>query len=193
MKYTMPVVIFAGGKSSRMGQDKALLPFGDTPSLAQYQYERLKNCFASCYISTKHPKFDFDAMLISDRYKESSPLVGLVSAFETLSTDHLFVLSVDAPLIEKSIITSIMHCHTEHDGAYDAVIASNFGKVQPLCGIYSRTILPLAQHERQKGYHKMTALLQQAHTLYVPFEEEQAFINLNHPDEYREALRLISS
>ena len=60
MLYDMPMVIFAGGKSSRMGQDKALMPFGKYNSLAQYQCERLSKIFKNIYISSKTNKFDFD-------------------------------------------------------------------------------------------------------------------------------------
>ncbi|MDP1784432.1 MAG: NTP transferase domain-containing protein, partial [Sulfuricurvum sp.] len=41
MLFDLPCILFAGGKSSRMGSDKSLLPFGGYPTLAQYQYERL--------------------------------------------------------------------------------------------------------------------------------------------------------
>ena len=57
-------VILAGGKSSRMKQDKALLPFGDTNSLAEFQYRRLSKIFSKVYISSKNNKFDFDVNII---------------------------------------------------------------------------------------------------------------------------------
>jgi len=70
----IPAIIFAGGKSSRMGRDKALLPFGGYQSLAQYQYNKLKTIFKDVYISTKKNKFDFEANLIYDTYQINSPL-----------------------------------------------------------------------------------------------------------------------
>ena len=189
MKHKMPAVIFAGGKSSRMGEDKALLPFGSFPTLAEYQYERLSKIFEKIYLSTKSTKFNFEAPLIQDLYSESSPLVGLVSAFETLDTDEIFILSVDVPFIEENIIKSIL----KEPSGYDAVIAKNKGQLQPLCGRYSRSILPLAKAELERGNHKLGILLQQANTSYMAFEEKKAFMNLNHPHEYREALKIISS
>ena len=54
-------VILAGGKSSRMQQDKALLPFGEVNSLAEFQYRRLSKIFSKVYISSKYNKFDFNA------------------------------------------------------------------------------------------------------------------------------------
>jgi len=76
MKYTIPAVIFAGGKSSRMGKDKASLPFGSYDTLAEYQYQRLKKIFSDIYIGSKTDKFDFNAPLILDRYSVSSPMAG---------------------------------------------------------------------------------------------------------------------
>jgi len=43
--FDIPCVILCGGKSSRMGEDKALLPFGEYSTLVQYQYERLQSVF----------------------------------------------------------------------------------------------------------------------------------------------------
>jgi len=188
-KHTIPAVIFAGGKSSRMGEDKALLPFGDETSLAAYQYHRLASLFETVYLSAKEDKFMFEAPIIKDRYEVHSPLVGIVTAFETLEADALFILSVDAPFVDSTIINRLI---TSWKGE-DAVIAKNFGEVQPLCGLYSQTILPLAKQEMERGNHKLKMLLDGANTRYVDFEEEKAFLNLNHPHEYEEAKKIISS
>ncbi len=188
-KHTIPAIIFAGGKSSRMGEDKALLPFGDEITLAAYQYHRLTSLFETVYLSAKEEKFMFKAPLIKDRYETHSPLVGIVTAFEALGADILFILSVDAPFVDAAIINRLI---TSWKGE-DAVIARNFGEVQPLCGLYSQTILPLAKQEMERGNHKLKMLLEEVKTRYVDFEEEKAFLNLNHPQEYKKALRIISS
>jgi len=191
MKYAIPAVIFAGGRSRRMGEDKALLPFGNFPTLTQYQYERLKKYFGTVYIVTKDAKFDFNAPLIFDTNKESSPLIGLISAFESLDAKEIFVLSVDAPFITEEIIDTLLKADTSLH--YDAVVASHHGRMQPLCALYRDTIIPAAQKALMERNHKMKSLLQQSRTLALPFEEQNAFLNLNHPQEYKEALQLISS
>jgi molybdopterin-guanine dinucleotide biosynthesis protein A len=188
MKQTIPAIIFAGGKSSRMGRDKALLPFGDAGSLAAYQYHRLHQYFEHVYLSAKENKFDFNAPLITDSYDIHSPLVGIVSAFEALDTPMLFILSVDAPFVDKTVIDTLIDAWKGED----AVIARSSGEVQPLCGLYSRSILPLAKGEMEKGNHKLKLLLESADTHYVDFEKSHLFLNLNHPHEYEEAKKLIS-
>lgn len=57
--FKIPCVILCGGKSSRMGEDKALLPFASSNSLTQYQYDRLESYFKNIYISSKIDKFSF--------------------------------------------------------------------------------------------------------------------------------------
>jgi molybdopterin-guanine dinucleotide biosynthesis protein A len=188
MNTSIPIVIFAGGKSSRMGKDKALLPFGGAQTLIAYQYRRLSPYFSTLYLSAKESKSDTQISLIPDLYKEYSPLTGLVSLFESLDAEKLFILSVDAPFIDHTIIQTIL----DTQGEYDAVIARNNGEVQPLCGCYSRTVLPKAKAMLQHGEHRLKSLLTQVNTHYVDFHEAVSFMNLNRPEEYEEACRLIT-
>ena len=184
--YNIPAVIFAGGKSSRMGKDKALLPFGTYTSLSAYQYHKLSQLFKSVYLSAKEHKFDFPCKVIEDKHQVYSPLAGFSTLFEVLKeTDALFVLSVDAPLVGEEIIKKLMTIYTQHP-SYDAIIAQSPQGIQPLCGIYTRGILPRIQHALEKNQHKLTALLQESHTLYVSFKEELPFANLNTPTEYQD-------
>lgn len=190
MKYQVPAVLFAGGKSSRMGKDKALLPFDGYNSMSAYQYEKLKRIFEHVYLSTKEKKFDFNAPLIIDRHEVHSPLAGLVSVFETLDTDAVFVLSVDMPFIGEEEITPVIEASK---GAEDAVIAQSPEGTEPLCGLYRRTILPMAQEQLAKNHHRLMTLLENADTTFVPFGEAQAFMNLNRPEDYEKARKLLSS
>ncbi len=186
MKYTIPAVIFAGGKSSRMGRDKALLPFAGFDSLAQYQYARLQKLFEKVYLSAKEDKFDFDAALIPDRYEASSPLSGILSVFETLDADEVFILSVDAPFVDEKVIGTLLE---ENEKDVDAVIAQSPSGLEPLCGIYKRSLLPMAQEYFRADRHRLTQLLKEAKSKVVVFREDDPFLNLNHPHEYAEVLK----
>jgi len=184
-KYNIPLVIFAGGKSSRMGQDKALLPFGGLNSLSEYQHKRLSKLFKKVYLSAKENKFDFDANVIEDKYKDSSPLVGIVSIFETLKVDKVFILSVDAPFVNQEVIDTLMKANNR----FDAVIAKSKSGLQPLCGVYKRSVLPVAQVHLKEGNHRLNNLLKKVETQFVPFKDDALFLNLNHPNEYEEAVK----
>jgi len=181
-------VIFAGGKSSRMGVDKALLPFRGFGSLAEYQYNRLSELFDRVYISAKSNKFDFDVNIITDYYRDSSPLVGLVSIFETIDIDEVFVLSVDAPFVDMAIIKKL---YTNSMPFKDVIVASSSNGIEPLCGIYKRSILPKAKEFLEKNNHRLQALLKELDTQKIIFTQKDAFANLNYPDEYQKALKKI--
>ncbi|NOR55742.1 MAG: molybdenum cofactor guanylyltransferase MobA [Sulfurovum sp.] len=184
MKLYKNAVIFAGGKSSRMGKDKALLPFGAYKSLSHFQFDKLQKLFTHVYLSAKNDKFDFEAPVIKDKYSEDSPLVGLLSIFESLEVEEVFILSVDAPFVDASVIAKLMAERTE---PYDAIVAKSPSGLQPLCGAYNRSILPLVREQYEKGDHKLMNLLSLVHTITVDFEDDTPFTNLNHPEEYEEA------
>ena len=108
--FAIPCILFAGGKSSRMGEDKSLLPFGGFPTLTRFQYERLKRLFKKVYISTKTAdKFDFDADFILDPHDvDYAPTAGFVSAFRELDDERIMVLSVDTPFIGEDEFQTLM-------------------------------------------------------------------------------------
>jgi len=188
MKYDIPAVLFAGGKSSRMGKDKTLLPFSGYRSLSEFQYVRLGKLFQIIYISAKNNKFDFQAHLIEDLYEVASPLAGIISVFESLDTDEVFILSADAPFVDEKVIDTLMRNREDHD----AVIARTATGKQPLCGIYRRSVLPVAQENFKADNHRIGNLLNRVDTKFVFFEDDTAFSNLNHPHEYEEAVTRIT-
>lgn len=181
-------IIFAGGKSSRMGRDKALLPFGNYSTLAEYQYQRLSKIFDKVYISAKSNKFDFELNIIEDCYEESSPLVGIVSVFETLEIDELFVLSVDAPFVDRDTIDRL---YGEAHSSKDIIVASSPHGVEPLCAIYRETILPKAKEFIEQNNHRLQALLRSVDTQTVEFNREDIFMNLNYLEDYNRAYQTL--
>ena len=185
--FPLPCVLFAGGKSSRMGQDKSLLPFGGFPTLAQYQYNRLKPLFQSVHISTKSAdKFDFDAPFILDPEEvDYAPTAGFVSAFRAITAEQIMVLSVDTPFIDEGVFQSLL---LADEKGLDAAIAKTATGSHPLCGIYHRSLLEEFERMLYEGDHRLGKLLASHQTKYVTFADEAVFANLNHPHEYQEAL-----
>jgi len=186
MKSTL--VIMAGGQSSRMKRDKALLPFAGYRTLAEYQYQRYASFFSKVYLSTKKDKFDFSANLIEDCYADSSPLVALISIFETLDVNEVFVLSVDAPFVSEEIIENL---YTQAEDESSVIIAESQNGLEPLCGIYRRSVLDEAKVFLTQGNHRLQSFLNCVETQKVWIEDTEAFMNLNHPFEYEEALKLL--
>ncbi len=189
----IPCVIFAGGKSSRMRKDKALLPFAGFKTLTQFQHSRLSKIFSTVYISCKDKsKFSFDAYYIEDIKNENTfaPTLAFISIFEQLKSDLFFAISVDSPFIDEEIILKLISSDTS---TTDATVATSEGNIQPLCGIYHRSLLPAFTKMLEENKHKLTYLLENSQTKYVTFKNDNRFLNLNHPHEYKKALTLIKS
>lgn len=189
--YDIPCVIFAGGKSSRMGKDKALLPYGAFDTLTQFQLNRLQKIFKNVYISCKiKDKFDFSAEFIEDVKTDNvfAPTAGFIAVFETLKCERFFAISVDTPFIDAEIISKLLDADAQDS---DASIATLNSKMQPMCGIYHSSLLSEFKDMLEKDNHKLGLLLKNSNTTYVDFEYEKAFLNLNNPEEYKKALQLI--
>ena len=184
------LIIMAGGKSSRMKRDKALLPFGGYNSLAQYQYEKFKPFFSNVYISAKNNKFDFLVDVIKDIYNDSSPLVALVSIFETLKDiNELFILSVDAPFVNLEVFQKLKD---EAKKESSVIVVDSKNGIEPLCAIYRRAILSNAKKMLKDNNHRLQTLLDRVSTQKVFFKDENFFINMNYPSDY-ESIRSLSS
>lgn len=190
--FDTPCIIFAGGKSSRMGEDKALLPFGSFSTLSEFQLHHLSKIFKNVSISCKDKsKFHFQAHFIEDAKTSLTyaPTAGFVAIFETLKCERFFALSVDTPFVGKDVIEKLLSADTADN---DATIAKTASGMQPMCGIYHRTLAPKFEIMLQEENHKLGYLLKNAKTLFVDFEDEKPFLNLNHPHEYKEALAQLS-
>ncbi len=184
MKIPCPLVIFAGGKSSRMGQDKALLPFGGYPTLTEYQIARFTPYFENIYVGCKNKdKFEFKANFIEDLpcYDDSAPHIGLISAFEKLHEIYICVLGVDTPFFSHKEFQKLL-THTDTDT--DAIIARSPRGYQPLCAVYKRSTLLYLKNLSDQRRYRFADLYAQIQTDFVPFEDEKIFTNLNTPDEY---------
>ena len=187
-----PCVLFAGGRSSRMGTDKSLLPFGGFETLAEFQYVRLSKIFSHIYISCKDKsKFPFNAEFIEDSKISNTyaPTLGFISAFESLG-ESFFALSVDSPFVDEEIIKKLLKMDRQND---DATVAKTIEGIEPLCGVYHPSLHLHFQKMLMKKQHKLGLLLKNSKTQFINFKEKEKFLNLNHPYEYKKALRIINS
>jgi molybdopterin-guanine dinucleotide biosynthesis protein A len=181
-------VILAGGRSRRMGEDKALLPFGGCSTLAEYQYRRLSRLFPRVWLSAKGAKFPLQAPVIEDQHDTHSPLVALQSLLRGIPAEAAFVLGVDLPFVDEEVIGLLRRDYEASSGA-EAVIARSPRGLEPLCGIYTRALLPRIEAHLCAGNHRLQDLLADALIVETLFADEGPFLNLNRPEEYRQALK----
>lgn len=176
----IPCIILAGGKSSRMGEDKCFLPFKET-TLIEYQYNRLSKIFKTVYISSKTNKFNFDCNIIYDNNTNiSSPMVALASILQTLKNNKVFIITVDIPFVKETTILELLSVD------FDTVIAKDNEKIHNLCGIFHRSSLSIIKQLLQKDIHKINYLLKQLNNIkYLEFKDKNQFLNINNHDDYK--------
>lgn len=184
--FDVPCVILCGGKSSRMGEDKALLPFKEYNSLCQYQYEKLKPYFSDIYLSSKIDKFDFEAKIIFDEYEEFSPLHALKSILTTLNTSA-YVISVDTPFVEIDTIKKLYEEYKKEKSLECVYAKGEFSHY--LCSIISNKIIDKIEKNINSNNFKLGYLIKNINSKSIFFNNELQFTNINTKEDYNKAIK----
>lgn len=172
-----------------MGEDKSLLPFDDKPTLAQYQYDRLKPYFKDIYISSKTNKFNFldENSLLLDKSEVYSPIAALDAILDKFDKQKVFIITVDTPLVSIESIEKII----DSSIAYDITVAKTI-RIHNLCGVFSSSVKNTTKKMLDDDFHKVGFLLQNNKTNVLQLPNDDEFINLNHKEDYFKSLNLIS-
>ena len=121
--FEIPCVILSGGKSSRMGEDKSLLPFGSSNSLIEYQYKRLKPYFKNLYISSKIDKFDIVSKVGQANY---SAAFGNSTDAESQAFGTLIRIMKSIDMNEAMQISSFVMQNQAGFAAQDPTVLNNY-------------------------------------------------------------------
>ncbi len=161
-----------------MGQDKALMTFGAYDSLSQFQLSKFNPYFKNVYISSKDSsKFSFEANFIDDlkEFKQSAPIIAIVSIFERLDCKEAFILSVDAPNFN---IEHFMKLYKKSDKS--VVMSKSPSGFHPLCAIYKKEVLSVLKQMIKQQNYRMHTLFDMIDVDFVEFQNEEIFKNLNY-------------
>ncbi len=181
--------ILAGGKSSRMGRNKALLMLGDRTLLERMQ-ELARTVTPDVRIVGERVKYGVEA--IEDVYRERGPLGGIHAALAATKAELNLILSVDTPFVSSEFLRFLV-AEAQH-GATTVTVASTGGRFQPLCGVYRREFLALAEAALRAGKNKIDPLF--CHTTVRRIDDEELkrlafdarmFDNLNTPADVSRA------
>lgn len=187
-------VILAGGKSSRMGTNKSLLPIQGKASVERVSDE-LKTVTDNVIIIANESKtYDFlQIKRYSDRHVDKGPLAGLESALYHADADIYFIAACDMPFIDGRIYTYLL----EQIAHYDAVVPVYNGQNHPLAAIYRRSILSQIQQQIANNNLRVKSFFEHINVHYIDKFNgipdsivEKHFFNMNNPEQYNQAMRL---
>ncbi len=185
--------ILAGGKSSRMGQNKALAEVNGRPMVAHVA-DTVKNVARNTIISSNEPEaFDFLGLpVFVDAIESCGPLAGIYTALKHAETRHCLVVACDLPFLTQPLLRFLCENCLDHD-----ILAFDSGKgVEPLCAVYSKACLPVIAEQVQKGNRRVQDLFSQVKTRIVQMEaglfsdSANAFLNVNTPEELSRARKI---
>lgn len=186
----LSVGILIGGKSSRMGQDKALLKLKKKSFL-----DILINEFS-----------DFDELIISldylDRYKELDcekvedtiknigPIEGIRQILKKSKNKYNFICAADMPFLKKEMVEYIK---TFISSDFDCYVVCDEEREHPLCAVYSKDMIPVIDEMIENKNYKLIQLISKVRTKYIDLKytnfDKKMVQNINTYSEYKNAVK----
>lgn len=184
-------IILAGGKSSRMGRDKAFLAMGDK-TLFEVVMDKMLKFFKEVMAVVAEPslyeKYNKKILIKKDIIPESGPLGGLYTGLLSSSNRDNFLIACDMPFLNPNLLTYM----AKNIKNSDAVVAEYNKRQHPLFGFYSKSCVSAAKLQISKGNFKMRDFLGKVKAEIVGESEVKefdskglSFININTYDEYK--------
>jgi molybdopterin-guanine dinucleotide biosynthesis protein A len=183
-------LILAGGKSTRMGADKAFAML-DGRTLLERALELARSVTADVRIVGSAEKFAAFGPVVEDVFRECGPLGGIHAGLRSSSAELNLVLAVDVPFASAELLRFLIGRAWESAAL---AIVPRVGGWQPLCAVYRREFATVAESALQEGRYKIDVLFAAVRTEEIEEREleaagfsAEAFRNLNTPEELARA------
>lgn len=177
-------IILAGGKSSRLGEEKGLAHFHKKP-LVSYAIETLKPICSEIIISANIHLNEYSAFgfpVVQDEFKNVGPIGGLSACLKQSTSQYNFVLSCDTPFVDPHLYTYLIK-NIENFQA--AVPLHHNNLIEPLCACYASNVIWDMERNIEKGNYKMHDFLDRINckiieiTDRLSFYSDELFVNIN--------------
>jgi len=182
--------ILAGGKSARMGSDKAFVML-DGRTLLERALELAPSVTKDVRVVGGAEKFAAFAPVVEDVFRECGPLGGIHAALRTSAAELNLMLAVDVPFVPAELLRYLV---ARARGSDAIATVPRAGGWQPLCAVYRREFGDVAEKALRAGRYRINALFAEIRVQAIE-EEELAlagfsagmFRNLNTPEELEAA------
>jgi len=189
---SLAAIVLAGGQSTRMGQDKALLLINGAPLLQRvcnaalhctpvvyvitFQPERYRAIVPpTCHLLQEHP--------LSAEATPHGPLIGFAQALETVQTDWVLLLACDLPHLSGETLQRWVN-HLENAGNAIAVLPRSSKGWEALCGFYRTSCLHRLKAAIARGDRSFQRWLSQEPVKALPLDDTQMLFNCNTPEDF---------
>lgn len=188
--YSLSAIILAGGQSSRMGRDKALIPLEGVP-LLQHICEVALHCASPVYVVTPWPeKYKHvlpETCLIIQEFplpgetESHGPLVGFAQGLTQVETDWVLLLACDLPLLQVNVLQNWATQLENVPLEAIALLPHQSQGWEPLCGFWRRQCLPLLTNFINEGGRSFQQFLAQHLVQELAVSDTQVLFNCNTP------------
>lgn len=160
---TLPLsgYVLAGGKSSRMGLDKARLPFRGVP-LVELAVGKLRMGCAQVAILGDRPDLADLAEIVPDGVRDAGPLAGIAAAFQHAREEWIFLLAVDVPVVPGGLLMAFADSVINDPRRAAAGLFLVDGRLQPLVSILHRDMGPSVAEAFASGERRVFPVLESA-------------------------------
>jgi len=193
----MTSIILAGGKSSRLGRNKALQVIGGK-SLIQRVIDRLATLSTEIIIVTADgeaiPCYStVEIKTVADIYPEKGPLVGIFSGLLSSSASRAIAVGCDTPFLSVSLLKYM----SQICSVYDVVVPRIRNKLEPLCAVYSKKCSGPIKKLLEQNELRIDRLFSMVKVKYVEEDEinrfdpeHLSFFNINDQTDLDRAIKL---
>lgn len=193
-------VVLSGGQSRRMGQSKAMLPFGDElmlPRVLRLLGDVVGPLVVVAAPQQVLPEIPASVAVVRDRAEGRGPLEGLYCGLVALrnQVDAAYVTACDVPLLRADFVRYLIR----QLGAYDVVVPTEGEFHHPLAALYRTHLVDAISDRLAHDQLRMISFYEQVRTHRIDVQELRevdpelhSLMNLNRPEDYHAALRLAS-
>jgi len=187
--------ILLGGRSRRMGRDKALLEWHERP-LAVWMAELVKRACGNVTLVGPAEKYSgLGFPLIEDVFEGQGPLGGIHAALSHSKDRLSLIAGCDMPYLTAEFLRFLLEV-ARKSGADAVVPESETRRLEPLCAVYATACRPAVEEALRNGYRKISQALERLRLRRVTCAEwrpldpqRRLFRNLNTPQDYEAALQ----
>ena len=180
--------VLAGGKSTRMGVDKAFVQWNGRTLLAR-ALDVARTVAPDVRIVGRREKFAEFAPVVEDQFRDCGPLGGIHAALRASQTELNLILAVDMPFVSEAFLHSLLAAARSARDA-DVVLPRVGGRWQPLCAIYRREFGVTAESALRSGRNRIDRLFDVVRLRVIDEKELggagfslNLFQNLNTPED----------
>ena len=189
----LTLIVAAGGKSTRMGQDKRFLPLDGEPLLARTLRKGRAAGFRGIVLAAEGAQeelttlaAEYGAMLVTDEIPAQGPAAAIAAGLSAAETEWSLVLSGDMPFYDFELVRTLL---PYADGDTQVILPTLSGYWQPLAALYQRDAGAVFATAIARGDRKLGIILRELTVCEVPLTVDAGMLfNVNTPAAYRLAL-----